>query len=195
MLSEYADQRMSVKTFARIFGMGLPAAKCMLSGTTYSHIERPALLKPKSKTKASKLAKKIRKPRRRTPEEIADHSALVQAYVDRRMTLAEFVDHTGLSSEFARSILLGKAWLHVKRPEGFEYPWPEYAIPNRNLRLLTVEQVREALRLRCEEAWSYRKLGRHFGVSRDAIRRILLGETYKEVERPESVGLPIYGKR
>jgi hypothetical protein len=244
MLAEYVNQRLSYTAFAKHFNMGIPAARCLLKGVTYGHVERPAgFAFPWPRKKSAPKPRKPKKPPavRHTPERkmrlLADHvryrwtvsefarhagfskdaakkvlsgqdwteiprpfgfsyprhrrlthadlcAQLLARYVKERLSLAQFARLARICDQHAGAVLRGLEWRDIPRPKGFQYPWPEHAIRNRASRVLTPEQVREALIRRQQEGWSEQRLADHLGIGRQTARFILTGKTYKEVERP-----------
>ena len=49
----------------------------------------------------------------------------LEDYVRERMSPQTFAEHCGFSLSNAHYVLNGRGWRRTKRPEGFEYPWPE----------------------------------------------------------------------
>jgi len=101
----------------------------------------------------------------------------LEDYVRERMTPHQFGEHIGMSNSRVYSILLGKAWRSVPRPEGFVHPWPERAnLGSRNTFKRRVHEYDEAVRLRDENGWTMIQLAEYLGVGKgsgsDIVRRV-----------------------
>lgn len=107
----------------------------------------------------------------------------LEVYVDRRLHADEFALLLDLSVAAARQILSRKTWKHIPCPPGFQYPWPEYAAPERGA---GAEKMAEAFERASEERWTKRELAAFLGRSIKGIDLLIEGYIYKNIPRPEN---------
>lgn len=109
----------------------------------------------------------------------------LREYAGGRATQADLSRRWGnLGQGNVSSIVRGKAWKHVPRPEALDSAVDRRVGSNHHLSHLTDEQVAEALRLAAKNNWGAPALAEHLGVSLGTGTQILTGKTWLHVPRP-----------
>ena len=109
----------------------------------------------------------------------------LREYAEGRATQADLSRRWGnLGQGNVSSIVRGKAWKHVPRPEALDSAVDRRVGSNHHLSHLTDEQVAEALRLAAKNNWGAPALAEHLGVSLGTGTQILTGKTWLHVPRP-----------
>lgn len=101
----------------------------------------------------------------------------MEDYVRERMSPKEFAEHCGFTTANAHLILIGKSWKTTKRPEGFEYPWPERAyLHSRSWFERRLSLYREAFQKMEREglnaAWFAEEIGRSIDRAYHIIKQV-----------------------
>lgn len=98
----------------------------------------------------------------------------LEDYVREHMTPKAFAEHTGYGVTNCYLILMGQAWKHIPRPEGFMYPWPEREnLGSRGrFRRRQVEYIAVITEMR-EKGLSKREVAERLRVSYSTVREII----------------------
>ena len=98
----------------------------------------------------------------------------LEDYVRERMSPKQFAEHVGVGLAHVYEILLGRAWRHIPRPEGFAYPWPERRSPGVRGSILRRMARYDASVARFEaEQWNFTQLAAHLNMSKSSAQRIV----------------------
>ena len=156
-LRDYVRERMTPEQFAEHIGIKRNAVYEILNGG-WKRAKRPEGFMypwPEHAPEAQRQRK---------------HQALVE-YIAERMTPAQFAARNGLNQETAYTILNGKAWFDVERPEGFVYPWPERT--QKAHRVCSPEEIAEGLALQRMNGWGRDQLAEYMNVHPTTVSRWL----------------------
>lgn len=124
-----------------------------------------------------------RHPRARLTEELVEEG--LREYARGGMTQADLSRKWGdIGEGNVSSIVRGKAWKHVPRPEALDPEVDRRVGSNHHLSHLTDEQVAEGLRLAVKQNWGAPALAEHLGVSLGTGTQILTGKTWLHIPRP-----------
>jgi hypothetical protein len=110
MLAYYVRYKAKPSTIARKWGMTLAAARCILKGVTYGHVQRP---------------EGFEYPFPRRPQKKLDPRAIqegLQLFWENGWTAHRLAEHLGCLPGSAWQIVVGKTYLDVPRP------WPDGAM-------------------------------------------------------------------
>lgn len=133
-------------------------------------------------------------PRARLTEELVEEG--LREYAHGRMTQADLSKKWGnLGQGNVSSIVRGKTWAHVARPEALVPDVDRRVGANHHLSRLTDEQVAEGLRLAAKHNWGAPALAEHLGVSLGTGTQILTGKTWTHIPRPAALSEQIEARK
>lgn len=121
-----------------------------------------------------------------TPEREMKLKEAFKLFVQNHWTHIQFAEYFGVSKNYAGRILSGKVWPHVKRPKGFQYPWPEQYDQSR---LIPRAKVLEAFRRYEAESWSLMDFVSFLGVTPATGYAIFRGAIYADIPRPTNLDM------
>lgn len=116
-LQECWDNQWTVRECAEHIGVSKAQMYDILLGHSWVLVPRPAgWVYPFPRVAEAKA-------KRRTIQR-EKQAYYLNEYVRKRMGLTTFARTVGVARFTAWTILSGKKWKSVERPEGFQYPWP-----------------------------------------------------------------------
>ena len=108
----------------------------------------------------------------------------LQEYVEHKLDIKAVAHMLMLSEAGARTLLQGRSWVHIPRPEGFAYPWPDQRQPTRRL---GEERVCQALKDYQEQGWNVNRLAEELAIKQSHARDLIQGYLYKGIQRPKEL--------
>jgi hypothetical protein len=178
-LEDYVRVRMTPKEFGLHIGICRSAVYAILRGRTWKDIPRPAGFEYPWPGKPKDLERDWKEE-------------CLRDYVDQKMTPVEFAEHVGCTLWHSYLILGGKAWTHVPRPQGFQYPWPERAhLGTRGFERKEREYRKVYERLsedkKRDTKWTLTQLATSLDVSAHTARRI--HRTFRRKSKPGTTNI------
>jgi plasmid maintenance system antidote protein VapI len=103
---------------------------------------------------------------------------------DQKMTPKQFAEYLGVTRAQVYAIFAGRTWKRIPRPQGFVYPFP--ANPQEKEMLWREDCLQDYVR----ERMTPKQFAQHIGITVICARRILNGERWQSVVRPEGFKYP-----
>lgn len=110
----------------------------------------------------------------------------LQRYIAEGWTTQQCADFLGIDQGHVASIITGKHWKQVPRPEALKNRPDQRSGGAHHLSKLTDEKVSEGLRLAATHGWGAPRLATFLGVSVATGTQILSGKTWKHLARPQA---------